>query len=1646
LNLLTYTKFQSRKTRLLIVVLLAFSLTFTFIGNDNTAATTYMVTLEADPTSLQIGEDVLLRARVTDEFSMPIQGVPIDFIDDTTAASAGSDSTDGGGWAEVTYTIPQDDPLGVHVFRAEISGAPEYYDTVNVQVIGTISMMLEINPGQQLKGHNVELKATVVDNNNNPLEGATVTFFDATDNFVISSAVTNSQGIAIYDWQIQPNLQTGTHLIQGEATKTNYVSGEDYDSVDIYDPITIELELSESEIERGQTVTVTANVTNSVSSDPEIGANVTFYDDGVPIGWAITDAQGIAVFDYSMPIDASYGDHQLNATVYEGDVRYSEVSEPLTVYMRVNINAIMSAQSVTRDNAISVYVYLTDEMGNPVPDYEVELYDATIDQVVVSGMTDQNGYVELIYGIPVDSPIGPHDLIVRLTNEPQYVRFTEVQETLDVYASTDLHIDLQVTDADRGDIVDITATLTDDMGNQLEGYTILFYANSTYLGSVVTNVDGVAVFAWTVGDSILGQYDIRAEFIASGYYHSSTSNSEPLAIYSNPSLDVTVQDHARIGESVVIQVLLTDENGASMEGYVIEFYLNGELQGTEITDVNGIATYTWIPSSTGLFTVHAEFDGIGFYRTATSQVEQIEVQTFYMDAPETADRGDVVTLFATLTDVTGVGIEGEEVFFYLNGMLLGNAMTDSSGIAQFDWLIANDLIGVQTLHAECPSLNYVSTDVFTTVYSNTSLSIQLSDSIVDHGDAVTITVTLTDENGALEGYEVVIYLNGELLTIVTTNSQGMGEFIWTADEVGSHLFHGNFTGSGYYGPSVSSTSNVEVYTTPSLTLNSPTTGERGDIITLVAELTDAGIPMEGYTIDFLIDGQFLGSAITNSSGYATYTWTVDNTLLGDVSVQVEFAGFGFYNPDSDTNTITIYSNPSLTLEVVDDQDNPVTEVTQGNTVIFRATLLDEAGNPISGQSILFYLNGSIVGTTVSNTQGIAELPFTFTYKPSEVQTVYADFGGMLYYLPCVSETTQLTVFVDNMNIITTISDSYIQNEAFDLFVDIKDAENPLFGVGDVIVQVYLNDVLIGEGVTQTGIQAGEVTISCVIPSDAQVGVGTIKIIATKDDGSGVIRLSTLEQPTTILSGQDDPTPEGTSIEILSDTTVEMDKDHTVKVKVTEDGEPMDDIKVKLYAEVDGKWELQDEDTTNDDGEVKLKMKVQDELGSQRIKIVTESKTKTATLKVKYKPDIDLDLDTGIELGDTLDIKLTIKDHDGEPIQVKVSIYFDGELLISEKTDEDGSIETNITPDEIGEYEVKIKIDSIPDAIVETIKKTVRVGEPIDIEYDENPIINGANSTISVTLRHANGTGVAEVSIDVYIEGQGEGNVTSSGLHALTKGDYHTTIVTDENGVASFSMKSFEDGDYIVRLVFYRGDIKENVTIKMNVTVHHGGISITLPVAIPGMQLIGLVMAICASGVIAFCLYYFFIRKPEDFDPMIDLQSSYTGELPQNIAVDELGFNSSIVDAWSEVDPIEYGIKAIYLIEFDPVKGPVLAENRIFDVDTDFNEVIMNPTNFISFYMMGVNRGQFKMEEPNEYIFGRTVTTETPSDGTMSVQGDTISSNLLVVVTKKTYDETFVQQLIEMLMVDWSDQQGYLVHLLDQFISPNMIEVHPIALA
>ncbi len=187
------------------------------------------------------------------------------------------------------------------------------------------------------------------------------------------------------------------------------------------------------------------------------------------------------------------------------------------------------------------------------------------------------------------------------------------------------------------------------------------------------------------------------------------------------------------------------------------------------------------------------------------------------------------------------------------------------------------------------------------------------------------------------------------------------------------------------------TTNININTLPTVIIVYPIIGYKGDTITLTANLTDthSNIPISGKTIQFTVNGKIIGTNETNSNGIATLPYTIQENS-GIYTILAEFTGDTTYTTTNNTNTLTVISTPTaITI-------NPINGY-KGDTTTLTANLTDTHSNiPISGKTIQFTVNGKIIGTNETNSNGIATLPYTIQ-ENSGIYTILAEFTGDTTY-------------------------------------------------------------------------------------------------------------------------------------------------------------------------------------------------------------------------------------------------------------------------------------------------------------------------------------------------------------------------------------------------------------------------------------------------------------------------------------------------------------------------------------------------------------------------------------------------------------------------------------------------------------------------
>ncbi|QUH22591.1 hypothetical protein HYG87_01810 [Methanobacterium alkalithermotolerans] len=174
-------------------------------------------------------------------------------------------------------------------------------------------------------------------------------------------------------------------------------------------------------------------------------------------------------------------------------------------------------------------------------------------------------------------------------------------------------------------------------------------------------------------------------------------------------------------------------------------------------------------------------------------------------------------------------------------------------------------------------------------------------------------------------------------------------------------------------------------------------------VDLIATLEDEfGNLLVGETVGFWVDGVYVGSAVTDSNGVATVTYTpvTLNPTGSPYQVTAEFAGDDCYNQATGFNDLTV-DKASTNLTTSDVTGNP------GETILLTATLEDQYQNLLEGKSIDFWVAGAYVGSALTDSNGVATLSYLINLVGG-FYTLEAIFNGDDYYLSA-DATAQLKV-------------------------------------------------------------------------------------------------------------------------------------------------------------------------------------------------------------------------------------------------------------------------------------------------------------------------------------------------------------------------------------------------------------------------------------------------------------------------------------------------------------------------------------------------------------------------------------------------------------------------------------------------------------
>ncbi len=213
-------------------------------------------------------------------------------------------------------------------------------------------------------------------------------------------------------------------------------------------------------------------------------------------------------------------------------------------------------------------------------------------------------------------------------------------------------------------------------------------------------------------------------------------------------------------------------------------------------------------------------------------------------------------------------------------------------------------------------------------------------------------------------------------------------------------------------------------------------GVKGGQAFLTATLTSGGIPLAGKTIHFQVKGRTAGTAVTDAEGVAMrYLGNMRNVNVG-VFAQGVGAGFG---GDSTHKSVIVHGK--LTVSRFPGSIGGVSASGVYDGTGTAAATLSSRGTPLSGMTIQFQVMGRVVGTAVTNSQGVATLEsvsLVGLHAGSYPGGVTASFAGGLTYTQG-SGAGNVVVAPDRLSVIGITADNKVYDGTTQAMVNVADA-------------------------------------------------------------------------------------------------------------------------------------------------------------------------------------------------------------------------------------------------------------------------------------------------------------------------------------------------------------------------------------------------------------------------------------------------------------------------------------------------------------------------------------------------------------------------------------------------------------------------------
>ena len=512
----------------------------------------------------------------------------------------------------------------------------------------------------------------------------------------------------------------------------------------------------------------------------------------------------------------------------------------------------------------------------------------------------------------------------------------------------DITIELDKDEATIGEVVTITGTVSDGMGNPVLDGTVMIDIDGQK--HTVNITDGKYSYDYVTNKA--GKLPITATYNGKdGVINPATSESRELTVNKKQTKISTVQSGNTPGNTS-LEVTVTDEDGNPVDEGNVTVTLP---DGTNVTaPVKGGKAIVPINTTPGKMDVNITYNPTGTYDKATENTTLTTVKlntTIPIDKINDVTIGDNITIHGSLSDQNGVDITNARIVVTINGKKY-NTTTNKAG--EYSLTYTTVTSGINNITVE-----YAGNTIYNPANNKTNFTVNKKDvelevkQLSDKAGNTSIEVKVADDEGrpVKEGNVIVTLPDGTNITAPVVNGTAVVPLNTTPGNIKVNI---TYNGTDKYNKqSITSTvKTVKINTT--IPINTIKTVSVGDKVNITGKLLDSNNKtIANANISIKVNNKSYNTT-TNSKGEYKLTYTTVTSGINNVTVN--YAGNKTYNAANNQTKFTVKINSTV--------KSKQTGSNVGNTTI-QVNITDKNGNKVpNGTVTVKDKDGKVIGTGV----------------------------------------------------------------------------------------------------------------------------------------------------------------------------------------------------------------------------------------------------------------------------------------------------------------------------------------------------------------------------------------------------------------------------------------------------------------------------------------------------------------------------------------------------------------------------------------------------------------------------------------------------------------------------------------------------------